>query len=729
MVCCVSLSIGLGIWFYIESTKEEPVDGYWSDWSVSVPCKGDYGGTRTLTRTCTEPVGNGKQCVEIDGGQDSKSEDCITFAQYTKQKQDEKLRLEHEQEQLAATAERERLARKSELTDKWAKDPNSLTEEERNLLFDETDSVSREDVEISLLSTLKTQLDEAEKTYKAIKDGIDTFISVEEAGKTFGEASILYWKEYLKQNPDIDATKRKEIQNKLDLARKLTEISVTVTAGTAVQNQPLQSYICPDGKHVTAIVGNHDPWLNRIGIKCGPYIDSNEEGNKVRSTSNTSTSTTKSDFSLERSSGFNSIDTFYSSGGIVGLKVGDHEIGGDFDHVDTIKQTLSCRNGRIKGIKASAGGGLYNIVNQLALVCKKPKEPLSSETIRWTGKTRTTREEETKATKEQLKIAQEGCIKSGDTILINNAAYQNIVNDNYKILTHHNNELKWSTNAHGLGPARWWIHKENGGCIQSGDRVKFQSQGLHTHSISMDNQNVIVKETNLINDADLWFQIFIRSDTSNKNITWLKETSRFDLIHVTQQQHLGAINDTVSRGPHTRMLQALPLAKEQYVKNKYISSQNNCVKHGDKVYIYSARLPGYYLTRYEQHDLKFRSDDFTHGKWNISSLTRTQGDCIRNYDTVYIQSDTDHDRYLGFDNNNDPLVHNDKGNDQKLKIKLEYTFTPFIKYNTNYYITPADNGSVLLGTDKNNVYHNGNTQIANTDGSTEWNSAIQFHKA
>lgn len=52
-----------------EVATPTPVDGFWSDWS---PVKNDCGITYTQERTCTPPTDGGKECSEIDGGNNTK---------------------------------------------------------------------------------------------------------------------------------------------------------------------------------------------------------------------------------------------------------------------------------------------------------------------------------------------------------------------------------------------------------------------------------------------------------------------------------------------------------------------------------------------------------------------------------------------------------------------------------------------------------------------------------
>lgn len=168
-----------------------------------------------------------------------------------------------------------------------------------------------------------------------------------------------------------------------------------------INNYTLTEFSCPKGEYVNAIVGNHIGWINQIGIEC---TSGNSSGNNrselhdsTRSSGNSSSDrftnipepliehltnddnrtyldpdtrhTFNSDFKVKKYDGFNEINAYYGTVGMSGIRIGNHNIGSDFEphatHVDL--NTLKCTKGKISGIIASSGED--NLVNRLGIIC------------------------------------------------------------------------------------------------------------------------------------------------------------------------------------------------------------------------------------------------------------------------------------------------------------------------------------------------------------------------
>jgi hypothetical protein len=730
IVCCLSISIGLGIWLYMESAK---VDGGWTDWSDG-DCSKDCGdGILISTRTCTNPTpAGGKDCTGLDGGNSSINktcnlEKCLTDAEKKKIISDKALQLKNDKQE-------KEMGEYNAIDDKFqTKGIDSLTSAEKAILNGGTGDNSVSGINDTKLEKILENMTFKKNIITQVKTSINTSVSLEEASVDHAYAVNSYWNEYKKQNPDMTTKKKEEMKKATDEADKILKTwSISELAGINEPNFPLQPYNCPSGSFVNTITGNHGDYINQIGIKCSPLIrdfDKNRDDSPTYAsgTIRQNNSSILNDFELSRASGFNKIDVFKNDKTITGIQMGSHIIGTLKD--TDVKETISCTNGRIKGLRASVGSN--ENVNRLGLLCELGVLPTITDTIRMPlGKSLV-----------DIKL-QENCVKSGNAIMINNVEYQaNSVatggfGGDYRLLTGlKNGEAKWYPNIFDgkIGDHwghKWYIKNESGGCIKNGDKVWLRSHWnfwtlssngtsiIHRHTLN-ENAKGAHNESNpdFIKDKLLWNnRWFIIEIIDN---TYLKYNSKFKLLksgpgtigyvyangdnvqtkvspdNYTIMQVLNIISDT------PKIKQQMIIKKEATDTQTLASDMENCVKSGDEIRMYFSHESKYfYLSRVGDsdpyHHVDWRSNLIDlHHRWFIYKETGGDG-CITPEDNVYFLSSSATGRRMVYKSGNGAVeAHSNTQTDTQKLINVEVS-DPYIKYGKNSAMVLSD--GKFLGT-------------------------------
>lgn len=648
-LCCVILSIAGGFsgwWFFI---REEPVDGGWSDWVYGDCTKECDGGKKSKTRTCDNPPpsGGGKECV-------GKSEDtpvaCNTITC-------------EELEQQEETAKQAKLDAEKAAAAKKTQDLNNA----RRKLFMNQDLTNyelqliEEDKQLAgcigtsteiLLCQLQKQTKDAKKEYDNAENG-DSTISKSEAGALYA-LTLGQYIDALTTNESILTEKQKEDLDKYtDEDTKFAhylDYTPTTISGPKVENKIIKPFVCNGkDKFVTGIVGNQYNWLNQIGVECSDGSDSKSDLTKKSKDCDKCTNTWEvyhpfnSDFKLTKSSGFDKIDVHYSDAGIFGIDVYENQTTkhrfGNQDSKSTLEdlgvetKTLGCYEGRIKGIKASVGGGSHGIVNQIGLVCDSSGKPLSDAATK-TSKTL----DEMKIERSKVQSSEEALPIYGDSTVLRspNGVYElkcQVNLDGNLFIVKNGTEVTWATNKYDSNKAPYELK------LQSYGNLVVVKKGHENHDPLTGKGYYWLSDLKADQDNGP-YTLQLKND-GNLYITDKNGTPRWDKN--SYQQEID------NQAASTNQQQAAAAAREaQRV------STANCIQHGDRVMLInkdiSTGITTYYLTRSNYHETKWKKTDYIDGNlnhhvWTIKHQDGTTG-CIDHSKKIVFSSDSSAERLL-----------------------------------------------------------------------------------